>query len=114
MEIMEAVSNLEYKLNMASLEDKANTSFRATLIIASTNMPKNRTQKIIDVTALDRRFDIDVTVDIKKEYKKELSSNEVYNGIRPNSTWPYALDRSKVSNDYFDPSVYIFRCNRTG
>lgn len=43
MEIMEIVSNLDLKLNMAALEDKANTSFRATLLVASTNMAENIT-----------------------------------------------------------------------
>lgn len=72
MEIMEIVSNLDLKLNMAALEDKANTSFRATLLVASTNLATNMTNKIIDKEALGRRFDIDVVVGIKPEYRIDL------------------------------------------
>jgi len=70
-EIIRASNCFPYPLHMASIEQKATTTFTSKIIIVSTNNPKPKTQSLNFPTALQRRFDICVRVSRKPNIKLE-------------------------------------------
>lgn len=61
-EIIRAANCFPYPLHMASLDQKATTTFTSKIIIVSSNMDKPKTQSLNFPDALYRRFDISVRV----------------------------------------------------
>lgn len=64
-EIIRASNCFPYPLHMASLDQKANTTFNSKIIIVSSNLEKPQTSSLNFPTALERRFDICVKVSRK-------------------------------------------------
>lgn len=81
-EIIRASNCFPYPLHMASLDQKATTTFTSKIIIVSSNLAKPKTQSLNFPDALTRRFDICVKVERKPEFAGKL--------------------------DKFNPDVYIF------
>lgn len=78
-EIIRAANCFPYPLHMASIEQKATTTFNSKIILVSSNLEKPDTQSLNFPTALQRRFDICVKVKRLPQYKgvylKEFSPN---------------------------------------
>ena len=81
-EIIRAGNCFPYPLHMASLDQKANTSFTSKIIMVSSNQKKPQTASLNFPTALERRFDICVEVTRKDEYtnvKLDKFNPDIYN-----------------------------------
>nr|WKV34468.1 MAG: RNA-dependent RNA polymerase [Riboviria sp.] len=66
-EIIRASNCFPYPLHMASLDQKANTTFTSKVIIVSSNMSAPQTESLNYPDALKRRFDISVKVERTKK-----------------------------------------------
>nr|UHK03032.1 MAG: RNA helicase [Guiyang dicistrovirus 3] len=79
-EIIRASNCFPYPLHMASLDQKATTSFTSKVILVSSNLEKPKTQSLNFPEALYRRFDICVEVRRKKdcEGKMETFNPDIY------------------------------------
>lgn len=71
-EIIRASNCFPYPLHMASLDQKATTTFTSKIIIVSSNLKKPRTQSLNFPDALMRRFDICVDVSRRPEFEGRL------------------------------------------
>lgn len=67
-EIIRASNCFPYPLHMASLDQKANTTFNSKIIIVSSNLEIPKTASLNFPNALERRFDICVKVGRKPNY----------------------------------------------
>lgn len=68
-EIIRASNCFPYPLHMASLEQKASTTFTSKIILVSSNLEKPKTQSLNFPEALERRFEICIRVRRIKEIK---------------------------------------------
>jgi len=68
-EIIRASNCFPYPLHMASLDQKATTTFTSKIIIVSSNLKKPRTQSLNFPDALMRRFDICVDLSRRPEFE---------------------------------------------
>nr|ULF99883.1 MAG: hypothetical protein 1 [Triatovirus sp.] len=68
-EIIRASNCFPYPLHMASLDQKANTTFSSKIILVSSNLEKPKTQSLNFPDALARRFDVCVRVSRKAQYQ---------------------------------------------
>jgi len=82
-EIIRAANSFPYPLHMASLDQKANTTFNSKIIMVSSNLEQPKTASLNFETALFRRFDISIIVTRK----------------------PGVVTKPGV----FDPSIYLFQ-----
>nr|ULF99880.1 MAG: hypothetical protein [Triatovirus sp.] len=76
-EIIRASNCFPYPLHMASLDQKANTSFTSKIILVSSNLEKPKTASLNFPAALARRFDICIRVSRLPEYR--FSKLKVFN-----------------------------------
>jgi len=79
-EIIRASNCFPYPLHMASLDQKANTTFNSKIIIVSSNLEAPKTASLNFPTALERRFDICVKISRKPnfEIKEGVFDPELY------------------------------------
>jgi hypothetical protein len=96
-----------YNLHMAALEQKGKVNFASKLIICSTNLFNFTPQSIVQVEAVERRFDIVVDVVPKKEYCTQATRDS-------GDVFARRLDRShpKLVNREFTTDIYEFRLMR--
>jgi len=80
-EIIRASNCFPYPLHMASLDQKATTTFTSKVVLVSSNLEKPKTQSLNFPEALYRRFDLCVEVTRKSGYEGRLEAftPEIYN-----------------------------------
>ncbi len=105
MEIIRMVNLWPANCHMASMEEKANTIFMSRIVLASTNLPELKFKSIVQPEAVKRRFAIQVTVCVTKEF----STPETVN----NEPKYRKLDHSKIDKP-FDPEIYEFHTSVNG
>nr|WAL01506.1 non-structural protein [Electric ant dicistrovirus] len=69
-EVIRAANSFPYPLHMASLDQKATTTFNSKIIMASSNLERPKTESLNFAQALHRRFDLCVRVTQKPGTKK--------------------------------------------
>lgn len=116
-EIIRASNCFPYPLHMASLDQKANTSFTSKIIIVSSNLEKPATQSLNFPEALYRRFDICIEVGRKPAYKTsqlkqfdpdiyKLTRYDMKTGKRLQGLTYEELVKTSV-DEYFSRSAFV-------
>lgn len=77
-----------YILNMAHLNDKGNTLFSSPVIVATTNASRFVCPSVMDIEALNRRFDFAYTAVIKAEYSNSSRISD--------DPWHRSIDYTKL------------------
>lgn len=98
---------------MADLAEKSNTRFNSKIVLTTTNLQTWPTHGIIEPEALRRRFDFDVTLDLKEEYREDLSSQPV-SKARGANTWSYSMKKNGDEVSPLDRNMYLFRVAGVG
>lgn len=115
MNVIRIGNGFETRLHMSDIKDKANTFFKSSFLIMSSNMRKIKTNSLYDDDALRRRFTIDVLVTVKKEYCTEDTVNC--------DLWKRKVDPSKLpkvefQDDFISDMSYeiqeFYNCDSEG
>jgi hypothetical protein len=88
MEIIRVVNTEEYNAHMAHLENKGNVYVRPKFVIATTNQTNLKTNSIINIDAMKRRFDLAYVVVPKPEFVRDEDFGK--------DLWHRRLDHSKL------------------
>lgn len=82
-ELIRACNTFPYPLHMASLEQKANTFFKSSYMVCTTNLQQISPVSVVDADAVRSRLHFCYDVVVKPEFRKGTGNDEISNSIDP-------------------------------
>lgn len=103
MDMIRCCGSFQHSLHMSNLSEKGKTFFHSKLILATSNLRDFSTVKSVQcVEAIERRWDVRVTVCPKPEFCTGATTSK-------SNPWDRRLDKSKIPTDVgFSEEIYEF------